>query len=349
MAKRRTSAFWFAAVLTLPWPVLAADVHTPPATAPKRDLPAAPLGLISVEWPVDNPYSVPKWELGRALYFDVRISVDNSVSCATCHSPQFAFADGQPNSAGVQGQRGKRNAPTVINRAYNSVQFWDGRAANLEEQAIGPMENPAEMGHTHAGVVAKLQQIPGYRALFAAAFGSEEIAIDRVAKAIATFERTVLSGNSPYDRYKAGDKKALTREQVRGMKLYFNKAKCNQCHDGINFTTDAFHNIGIGMDQPDPDLGRYAVTRNPKDWGAFKTPTLREIANTPPYMHDGSLATLEEVVEFYNKGGIPNKNLDERIRPLRLNEQEKSDLVEFLKALSGEGWQHLGPPDKLPQ
>jgi cytochrome c peroxidase len=349
MAERRTQALWFAAMVALAAPALAADAKKADSATPKRDLLTPPLGLISVPWPPDNPFSQAKWELGRSLYFDPRISADNSVSCATCHSPQFAFADAQPHSAGVRGQRGNRNAPTVINRAYSPGQFWDGRAATLEEQAIGPMENPVEMGHSHQGVVGKLKEIPGYRALFKTAFGSEEIHIDGVAKAIATFERTVLSGNSPYDRFKAGDKKAMTPAQIRGMKLFFNKAKCDQCHDGINFTTDKFHNIGVGMDQPDPDPGRYTVTKNHKDWGAFKTPTLREVASTPPYMHDGSLATLEEVVEFYNKGGIPNKNLDERIRPLHLNAQQMKDLVDFLKALSGEGWQHLGPPDKFPQ
>lgn len=348
MTGRRSVWLWFGAASALTLLASAADVKRP-RPAPKRDPLAAPLGLISVQWPADNPYSPAKWELGRALYYDTRLSADSSVSCATCHSPNVAFTDGQPNSAGIKGQRGNRSAPTVINRAYSLAQFWDGRAGTLEEQAIGPMANPIEMGHTHDGVVERLRGIPGYRAMFAAAFGSEEIDIGRVAKAIATFERTVLSGNSPYDRYKAGDKKALTPEQVRGMKVYFNKAKCDQCHEGINFTTNAFHNLGVGTGKPDPDPGRYAVTKNPRDWGAFKTPTLREIASTAPYMHDGSLATLEEVVEFYNKGGIPNKNLDERMKPLNLTEQEKKELVEFLKALSGEGWQHLGPPDQFPQ
>lgn len=320
-----------------------------PAALAGDDSLRPPLGLIAVEWPAGNPYSKSKWELGRALYFDPRMSVDNSVSCASCHSPTKAFADGQPNSAGIKGQRGARSAPTVINRAYGSVQFWDGRAATPEQQAIEPMANPIEMGHTPEGVVARLEEIPGYRSMFAAAFGSEDIDLERAGKAIATFERTVLSGNSAYDRYQAGDKKAMSPSQVRGMKVYFNKAKCDQCHDGINFTRNAFHNIGVGAGRPDPDPGRYAVTKNPLDWGAFKTPTLREIANTAPYMHDGSLATLEDVVEFYDKGGIPNKNLDERIKPLRLSEQNKKDLVEFLKALSGEGWQHLGPPAEFPQ
>lgn len=308
-----------------------------------------PLGLQPVQWPRDNPYSKAKWELGRALYYDPRLSVDGTVSCASCHHPRFAFTDGQRVSAGVKHQFGGRSAPTVINRAYSLAQFWDGRAGTLEEQAAGPIANPIEMGHTHQAMCESLAKLGGYRSMFRDAFGSDEINIDRVTKAIATFERTVLSGNSPYDRYKAGDKKAMTAAQVRGMTVFFDKAKCDACHEGINFTLNSYHNLGIGTDKADPDPGRFAVTKNPADWGAFKTPTLREIANTAPYMHDGRFRTLDEVVDFYDKGGIPNKNLDETMKPLKLSEQEKKDLVEFLKALSGEGWQHLGPPAKFPE
>ncbi|MBX5495427.1 MAG: cytochrome-c peroxidase [Bryobacteraceae bacterium] len=318
-------------------------------TAAKPAPPKAPLGLLPVIWPNDNPYSPEKAELGKFLYFDKRLSADNSVACATCHDPKFAFTDGRPVSTGIKGQTGGRSAPTVLNRAFSLAQFWDGRAPTLEEQAKGPIANPIEMGHTHENVVKRLKEIPGYRALFAKAFGTEDFTIDHVAQAIATFERTLLSGNSPYDRYKAGDKKAMTPEQIRGMDVYFNKAKCDQCHEGMNFTSNMFANIGIGTDKPDPDVGRYAVTKDPKDWGAFKTPTLREIARTAPYMHDGSLKTLEEVVEYYNKGGNKNKNLDERMKPLNLTDQEKKDLVAFLHALSGEGWQHIQAPEKFPQ
>ena len=308
-----------------------------------------PRGLLPIQWPKDNLYSKAKWELGRTLYYDPRISADNSVSCASCHAPKFGFTDGQAVSAGIKHQLGGRSAPTVINRAYSALQFWDGRALTLEEQAGGPMANPIEMGHTHEGVCQRLAAIPGYRKMFEAAFNTDEITIDRVTKAIATFERTVLSGNSPYDRYKAGDHKALTATQVRGMDVFINKAKCDTCHEGINFTVNAYHNLGIGTDKPDPDPGRFAISKNPKDWAAFKTPTLREVANTAPYMHDGRFKTLDEVVDFYDKGGIPNKNLDEAMKPLHLNVQDKKDLVEFLKALSGEGWQHLGPPAKFPE
>ncbi len=308
-----------------------------------------PLGLVPVQWPADNPYSKQKVELGRLLYFDNRLSADNSVSCASCHHPKFAFADGSPVSTGIKGQKGGRSAPTVFNRAYSLAQFWDGRAATLEEQAKGPMANPIEMGNTHDGVVTRVKSIAGYKVLFEGVFGAGEININQVAKAIATYERTVLSGNSAYDRYRAGKKSAMTAQQIRGYNVFVNKAKCDQCHEGINFTTNAYHNLGVGTDKPNPDEGRSAVTKNAADWGAFKTPTLREIANTAPYMHDGSLKTLREVVDYYDKGGIPNKNLDEKIKPLRLTEQDKNDLVEFLKALSGEGWQNAAVPSKFPE
>jgi cytochrome c peroxidase len=336
---------WLAAVTPaiLACSMSAADKK--PAT-PEVDV---PLGLLPIQWPQDNPYSKAKLELGRLLYFDNRLSADGSVSCANCHHPTFAFADGAPVSTGIKGQKGTRSAPTVFNRAYSLAQFWDGRAATLEDQAKGPMANPIEMGNTHEALVTRLKQIPGYRPLFAKAFGSEDIDIDGVAKAIATFERTVLSGNSAFDRYKAGDKKALTAAQVRGFDVFENKAKCDQCHEGINFTTNAYHNLGVGTDKANPDEGRYSVTKDPKDWGAFKTPTLREIARTAPYMHDGSLKTLEEVVDFYDKGGIPNKNLDEKIKPLHLTAQDKKDLVEFLKSLNGEGWQKIAIPTKFPE
>jgi cytochrome c peroxidase len=336
-----------------------AQTNKPAATAPSKARPAkpaaaktedirVPLGLLPIQWPVENPYSKAKADLGKLLYFDKRLSADASVSCATCHHPKFAFTDAAAVSTGIKGQKGGRSAPTVLNRAYSLAQFWDGRAATLEEQAKGPMANPIEMGNTHDNVVTNLKKINGYRPLFKDVFGTEDFTIDHVAKAIATFERTVLSGNSPYDRWKAGDKKAMTSDQVRGMDIYFNKAKCDQCHEGINFTTNAYHNLGIGTDKPEPDAGRYVVTKNPADWGAFKTPTLREIANTGPYMHDGRFQTLEEVVDFYDKGGIENKNLDKTMKKLNLTAEEKKDLVAFLRALSGEGWR-IEEPTQFPE
>ena len=308
-----------------------------------------PLGLMPIIWPPDNPYSAQKAYLGRLLYFDTRLSADGTVSCSSCHKPNLAFTDGVAVSTGVKGQKGTRNSPTVLNRAYSLAQFWDGRAMTLEEQVLGPMANPIEMGNTHMAVVKTLKSVAGYRVLFTRVFGTDDITVDRVAKAIATFERTIQSGNAPYDRYKAGNPNAMTPPQIRGMNIFIDKAKCDKCHEGINFTSNSYANLGIGMDKPKPDLGRYIVTKDPKDWGAFKTPTLREIEHTAPYMHDGSLKTLEEVVDFYDKGGRPNKNLDERIKKLNLTAVEKKDVSEFLKALSGEGWQKIQAPQIFPQ
>jgi cytochrome c peroxidase len=317
--------------------------------------PQQPLGLPPVQWPQDNPYSSAKADLGRFLYFDKRVSSDGSVSCASCHAPEKAFTDGAPVSTGIGGQKGGRSAPTVINQAYNTLQFWDGRAASLEEQAKGPMANPIEMTSdktadaAHAAVVKRLKAVPGYVKLFESVFGTKDFNIDHAAKAIATFERTVYSGNSPFDRYNAGDKQAMTAAQIRGMDIFFNKTACDSCHLGFNFTDGSYENVGIGMDKEKPDLGRFAVSGREGDKGAFKTPTLRDIAQTGPYMHDGSLKSLEEVVEHYNKGGVKNPHLNRRIKPLNLSDREKSDLVAFLKALSGEGWQHFKIPAKFPE
>jgi cytochrome c peroxidase len=329
---------------------------TAPVVEAQREAPPKPpLGLPPVFWPADNPYSRDKVELGKLLYFDKRLSSDNTVACASCHTPQFAYTDGRPVSTGIKGQTGGRSAPTVINRAYSTLQFWDGRAASLEAQAKGPIANAIEMTHhtdeaaAHQACVTKLRGIPGYVERFQKVFGTGEITIDHVAKAIATFERTVLSGNAPFDRYKAGNRGALTEAQVRGMDVFLNKAACDSCHLGFNFTDGSFVNVGIGMDKPSPDLGRYMVSRKEEDKGAFKTPTLRDVERTAPYMHDGSLKTLEEVVEHYDKGGIRNPWLDQRLKPLKLTSQDKSDLVAFLKALSGEGWQQIQEPKQFPQ
>lgn len=321
-----------------------------------KDGPKIPLGLVPIFWPDDNPYSPEKAELGYLLFFDKRVSSDGSVSCASCHSPEHAFADGQPVSTGIGGQKGGRSAPSVINRVYGALQFWDGRAASLEDQAKGPIANPIEMtahkdaAKAHQACVDCLRGVEEYRKRFKQSFGTEEFTIDHVAKAIATFERMVISGNSAFDRYKAGDKKAMSESQARGMNIFFsNNARCDSCHDGAALTTNQFANIGIGMDKPNPDLGRYVVTKKEEDKGAFKTPGLRDIARTAPYMHDGSLKTLEEVVEHYNKGGVKNPWLHQDIRPLNLSSQDKIDLVAFLHALNGEGWQQFKAPASLPK
>jgi cytochrome c peroxidase len=232
----------------------------------------------------------------------------------------------------------------VINSAYHELQFWDGRADLLEGQALGPIQNPIEMDHKIDDCCAKLNNIPGYREQFRKVFNSD-VTPENIAKAISAFERTILSGNAPYDRFKAGDKTALTEAAQRGMKVFFGKGQCSSCHVGGNFSDASFHNLGVGMEKEKPDLGRYEVTKLSGDKGAFKTPTLREIDRTSPYMHDGRFATLDEVVEYYNKGGFPNPQLDEGIFPLNLTDQEKADLVAFLKeGLSSTEYPDIDPP-----
>ena len=317
--------------------------------------PQVPLGLPAIFWPDDNPYSAEKVELGRLLYFDKRLSSDGTVACASCHSSEFAFTDGRAFSQGIGGQVGGRSAPTVINSGYRTNQFWDGRVPSLKEQAKGPIANDIEMTNEHDPQMAfetsidRLKKVRGYVDRFEKVFGTKDFTIDHVAKAIATFERTILSGNAPYDRYKAGEKSAMSESQIRGKDVFFNTAKCDSCHLGFNFTDSSYANIGIGMDKPNPDLGRFNVSKDEEDKGAFKAPTLREIANTGPYMHDGRFKTLEEVIEHYDSGGIKNPYLDRRIKPLELTKSEKQDLIAFLHALSGEGWQHIKAPEKFPE
>ncbi len=343
------------------------DFYWQPSDASKiHDEPLAvkvPAGLQplieNVSVPAANPITKGKVELGKMLYFDARISKDTTVSCATCHDPAKAWTDNMPTSTGIDGQRGGRSAPTVLNTTYGRTMFWDGRAPSLEGQAQGPPRNPIEMGdQTFEEIVGRLRKIPAYQEMFAKVFGTE-VTLDGIVKAIAAFERaTALSGNSKYDKYTAGDPKALSDSEKRGMVLFglrldqdddfktdvvLKKADCTSCHAGFNFTDEQFHNLGIGWDADKKvfaDLGRWAATpigaKNPADRGAFKTPTVRDVARTAPYMHDGSLKTLEEVVEHYNKGGHPNPSLDKDIRKLGLTEQEKADVVAFMKALTGD-------------
>lgn len=327
-------------ILVTGWQAAAED--TPPVVYP--------LGIDSsvLQVPEDNPVTKEKIELGKLLYFDKRISQDGTISCATCHDPQKGWTDQEQFSEGIHGQFGKRNSPTVLNSSFSYFQFWDGRAATLEEQAVGPMANPVEMGHTLEGATAAIKKVEGYKPYFKAAFGDEEITIDRIAKAIATFERSVVSGNSAWDRYVYNkDESALSESAKRGLKLFEGEALCTRCHVGFTLSDSLFHNIGVGMDKENPDLGRYEVTGKEEDKGAFKTPTLRDLQRTAPYMHDGSVKTLEEVIEFYDKGGEPNPWLDPKMEPLNLTEQQEEDLLAFLMSLEG-NWEPVEEP-KLPE
>jgi cytochrome c peroxidase len=308
------------------------------------DLFAVPKGLPDLKCPDDNPMTEAKVKLGQQLFFDKRLSEDNTISCASCHDPAKGWSNGDAFATGVGGAKGGRSAPTIINSAYTKLHFWDGRAKSLEEQALGPIENPIEMKMKLEDVVDRLNKIEGYKTQFQDIFGTD-VTKESLAKAIAAYERTILCGDAPYDRFKAGDKTALSESAQRGMKLFFGKAACSGCHVGPNFTDNAFHNIGIGMDKEKYDKGREELSGLLGDRGAFKTPTLREIARTAPYMHDGSLKTLEDVVEHYVKGGIQNPWLAEDIFPLKLTDEDKKDLITFMKeGLSSEDYPlHTAP------
>lgn len=316
----------------------------------------APLGLPPVPIPADNPPTAATVALGRRLYYDPVLSADNTVSCASCHEP-FGFTDTHSVSTGVGGKKGTRHSPTVINSAYNSLQFWDGRAPSLEEQAKGPIINPVEMASTHADVVKRLQADPKYVAWFKQAWGTDQITIDLVVKSIASFERTVLCGNSAFDRFYYGrDKTALSASAQRGLKLFMDpkKGDCATCHtigkEYALFTDNKFHNLGVGADTRGnmTDLGRYDQTKNDADWGAFKTPTLRNIARRAPYMHDGSFPTLKDALGHYIGGGNMNKNLDKEIHALDfLSFDERDDLLAFLESLTAKMPETLGSPPDL--
>jgi cytochrome c peroxidase len=310
--------------------------------------PTVPAGLGKVSHPKDNLPTAEKISLGKQLYWDKRLSKDNTISCASCHDPKKGWSNGEQFATGVDGQKGGRNSPTVLNTTYGQFQFWDGREPSLEAQAKGPIQNSIEMAMTEKAVVEKLNKIEGYKQQFQKVFGTD-VTFDNLAKAIAAYERTVLAGDSPFDRYKAGDKKALSEAAERGRHVFFNKALCSACHAGSNFTDNGFHNVGIGMDKKDYDVGRFAVQKLGGNRGAFKTPTLRDIGRSAPYMHDGSLKTLEDVVEHYARGGIDNPFLSEDIFPLKLTAEEKKDLVTFLKKglKSGDYPMHEAP--KLPE
>lgn len=300
-----------------------------------------------VPTPPTNLNYEQKVALGKQLYFDGRLSKNGAISCAFCHNPGTGFADARQFSIGAFGTAGGRQSPTVYNTGFNTFQFWDGRAGSLEEQAIGPIHNPVEMAETHHTVVPKISKIPGYQKQFQLIFGGGA-SLQHIAEAIAAFERTIVSQNSSFDKYVMGQKDAMTQSAVHGMDLFKGKARCILCHNGPNFTDNGFHNLGVPQEGLlKEDWGRFEVTRLERDKGAFKTPTLRSITETAPYMHDGVFKTLEEVIEFLDKGGGANPHLSQLVRPLNLSAEEKRDLIEFLKALTGEPIKIV--PPKLPK
>ena len=321
--------------------------------------------------PADNQITKAKVELGRQLYFDRRLSKNAEVSCADCHHPSFGYAKDTQFGVGVGGQTGNRNSPTSYNRIVSKAQFWDGRADSLEAQAVGPIANPIEMGFSHELAVKFVSENEVYLAQFEKVF-ERKPNIDDIGRAIATFERVVVTGESPYDHNERLEKmkKLLAAEDLldmdelkeeepemyeefmalqkaakaspmsdsakRGQKIFFSaEANCAACHVGANFTDELYHNLGVGMQAEKPDLGRFDVTKEDKDKGAFKTPTLRNVALTAPYMHDGSQKTLREVVDWYAKGGHPNPHLSDKIKKFEASEQDREDLVAFMEALTG--------------
>ncbi|REK07522.1 MAG: cytochrome-c peroxidase [Planctomycetota bacterium] len=322
-----------------------------------------------------NPLTRAKIELGRQLYFDPRLSADMTISCASCHDPDEGFARQHQFGIGIKDQQGGRNSPVSYNRIFSDEQFWDGRAGSLEEQAVGPIANPIEMGNTHDACIECLKAIPGYKMQFDEIFGRMDI--DAVGEAIASFERAVVTQPAPFDYYEAlkpfenldpadieddeelkarydeltaGAKEhPMSESAKRGFELFFSdKASCSACHVGANLTDEKYHNLGVGMDAEEPDLGRHVVTEEEQHRGAFKTPTIRNVAKSAPYMHDGSQKTLEEVVEWYAKGGHPNPHLSDKIKKLDLSDQDKKDLVEFMVQGCSSGFPKINR-ERLPQ
>jgi len=322
------------------------------------------LGLPPLLVPDDNSQTAEKIALGQLLFNDKRFSADGSVSCASCHQADKAFTDGLPVAIGINRQRGTRNTPSVVNAAFYQTQFLDGRANSLEEQALGPFVNPIEHGlANHQAIVDVIRQDANYIQQFSKVFhvSADAVTINHVVKAIAGFERTLIAGNSPFDRYYFGmDQSAISMSAARGSRIFRRKGNCLTCHEiSLNnalFTDNHFYNIGVGFKRLTPDLealiagkkpddlaltdvqrselGRFNVTKALADLGKFKTPTLRNIAITAPYMHDGSMKTLEEVIEHYDKGGDKNPFIDAKIFPLHLTQQEKADLLAFMKSLT---------------
>jgi cytochrome c peroxidase len=315
---------------------VAADAPPPP---PKDTLPAElaldsiPLGLEPRPVPKDAPLTEARVKLGRRLFFDPILSADNTVSCATCHQPGHGFASTEARPRGVRGQRAARRAPSLFNRAYGTSFFWDGRETTLEAQALRPIADAAEMGSSVPAALDRLRADRQYKAQFEAAF-PDGVTADNLGRALASFERVLLRGDSRVDRFRRkGKADALTASERQGLWLYESKGRCWRCHSGPNFSDEGYHNTGVGWRQAVADPGRFAVTKKEADRGKFKTPTLRGVSLTGPYMHDGSLGSLREVVEFYNRGGGTNPNLDPALAPLGLSKDEIADLVAFLEAL----------------
>jgi cytochrome c peroxidase len=318
--------------------VLAVSLVTVAGMAQKW--PSVP-GFEEMKYPADNPMTEAKVELGKMLYFDKRLSADGTRSCYYCHVKEKGLTDGEPVAIGAYNAKLTRSAPTMWNVGYYPALYWDGRAPSLERQVLGAWSSGNMGASGQSGrpsvddVVAKLNQVAGYKPHFKKAFGKDAITKEDAAQAIACFMRTIVSVDSPWFRFRGGDRKAFSAAAQRGWNVFDQKAKCTNCHDGRLLTDAQFHNVGIGTDKEKPDVGRFTVSKDEKDTGAFKTPTLLDISKTAPYFHDGSVATLEEAVDLMSGGGKKNKYLDTtNLKPYKLSSREKSDLLAFLRSLT---------------
>jgi cytochrome c peroxidase len=309
------------------------ETKEPEATPAASELPTPPVAFGVVPVPADNPITPEKVALGRELYYDSRLSADGSRSCYSCHVCENGLTDGKPVAEGALGKKLTRSSPTLWNIAYHTEFYWDGRSPSLEKQALAAITG-ANMGANAEEMAAKLNAVEGYRTQFQKVFGSDATP-DNIVQAIASYERTYLfCSDTPYDRWQAGDQSAVSDAAKRGAELFVAKAGCGNCHSGSLFTDLKYHNVGIGLDKPEPDLGRHRVTNADADKGGFKTPTLRDITKSAPYFHDGGVATLKEAIDLMVSGGIDNPNIDRaNLKPTNLTEEEKADLIEFLKAL----------------
>jgi cytochrome c peroxidase len=319
-------------LVSLPLLLIPTGSEVPKDVLPEKlDLEEIPLGLGPRPVPKEHPLTAAKVALGRRLFFDPLLSADRTIACASCHLPERGFSHSQPR--GIGGRPLRRRAPTLFNRAYGTVFFWDGRATSLEEQALKPIEDPEEMGSSVAETLRRLQQHAEYPKLFAAAF-PDGITATNLAQALAAFERVLVRGNSPVDRFlHEHDHAAMTEPERHGMWVFDSKGRCWRCHPAPHYTDEKFHNTGVRWGKTPSDLGRYEFTKQEADKGRFKTPTLRAVKLTGPYMHDGSLKTLEDVIDFYDRGGQANPHLDPILQPLHLSAEEKRNLVAFLKSL----------------
>ena len=293
----------------------------------------------TIPFPADNPYTPEKAALGKMLFFDTRLSRDRNLSCASCHNPSFGWEVPFATAIGAGGKPLARHAPTTVNHAWTPALFWDGRAPTLEAQAQGPIEAAVEMDLPMAAAVRRLSEVQGYRDAFAKAFPREGLTEQSILRAIATFERTIVTGDTPFDRWVRGDDAALSESARRGFALFNGRANCAACHSGWNFTDNRFHDIGL----PTQDRGRAVLTNKPADLHAFRTPGLREIAARAPYMHHGGLATLEAVVVHYASGGLKRASLSPQMKPFEASAQDVGDLVAFMRSLTSPHQTHAMP------